>query len=139
MSTYEKFAPSLQSDVRSDVDATETMKATLVRQPTPQIRVGLDEHKHLRKATPTNTLLRRTLMWVESLPPRVRPMTLMRHFARIANVIAATWGDLECFETYMESLLTDKRGNRKGFPPDVLAELSTLEVYRLAIQDNDSP
>ena len=34
--------------------------------------------------------------------------------------------------------LTDKRGNRKGFPPDVLAELAGLEVYWLAIEKRDS-
>ncbi|HKE40146.1 MAG TPA: hypothetical protein VKG21_09935 [Casimicrobiaceae bacterium] len=65
-------------------------------------------------------------------------MALMRQFARVANLIAATWGDLEAFETYMESLLTDKRGNRKGFPPDVVAELSALEIHRLAIERRDS-
>ena len=66
-------------------------------------------------------------------------MALIRQFARIANLIAATWSNREYFETYMESLLTDQRGNRQGFPPDVLAELSALEVYRLAIQDSDLP
>jgi len=65
-------------------------------------------------------------------------MALMRQFARVANLIAATWGHLEHFETYMESLLNDKRGNRKGFPPDVMAELVALEVYRLVIEKRGS-
>jgi len=38
----------------------------------------------------------------------------------------------------MESLLNDKRGNRKGFPPDVMAELVALEVYRLVIEKRGS-
>jgi hypothetical protein len=140
MSTNRKFAPALRSvnDIRSEVYAIETMKQSLVQRLSPQLRIERDEYKHLRKADPAHTPLRRTLEWVESLPPRVRPMALMRRFARVANLIAATWGHLEHFETYMESLLNDKRGNRKGFPPDVLAELVTLEVYRLAIEKRGS-
>jgi len=62
----------------------------------------------------------------------------MGQFARVANLIAATWGHAKHFEIYMESLLTDTRGNRKGFPPDVMAELAALEVYRLAIEKRGS-
>src|SRR5215471_20121725 len=140
MSCYRKFAPSLPNanDVRSDVYALETMRPSLVRRLSPQIRAGLDEYQHLRKTTPVDTPLPRTVRWVESLPPRVRPIALMRQFARIANLIAATWGNLEHFEPYMESLLTDKRGNRKGFPPEVLTELSALEAYRLTIERSNS-
>ena len=115
------------------------MKTSLVRRLSPQIRAGVNEYQHLRKATPVNMLLPRTARWIEGLPPRVRPIVLMRQFARIANLIAATWGNVEHFENYMESLLTDRRGNRKGFPPEVLAELSALEVYRLAIEHSNSP
>jgi hypothetical protein len=140
MSCYRKFAPSLANanDVRSDVYALETMKTSLVRRLSSQIHAGVDEYQHLRKATPVNTLLPRTARWIESLPPRVRPVVLVRQFARIANLIAATWGNVEHFENYMESLLTDKRGNRRGFPPEVLAELSALEVYRLTIERSNS-
>ena len=141
MSAYRKFAPSVRNtnDIPSDVYAIESMKASLARRSTPQIHLGEDQYKHLRKTTPASIPLRRTLEWIESLPPRVRPMALMRQFARVANLIAATWSDLEAFETYMESLLTDKRRNRKGFPPEVVEELSALEVYRLAIERRDSP
>jgi len=140
MSIYRKFAPSVRNanDIPSDVYAIESMKASLAHRSSPPISLGVDEHKHLRKTTPANMPLRRTLEWVESLPPRVRPMNLLRQFARIANLIAATWADLEAFETYIQSLLTDKRGNRKGFPLDVRAELNALHVYRLAIQKGES-
>lgn len=33
----------------------------------------------------------------------------------------------------MDSLLTDKRGCRKGFPTDVIAELGALDIYRHAL------
>jgi len=99
MSAYRKFAPSVRNanDIPSDVYAIESMKASLARRTTPQIRPAEDQYKHLRKTSPADVPLRRTLEWVESLPPRVRPMALMRQFARVANLIAATWGDLEAF------------------------------------------
>jgi hypothetical protein len=97
--------------------------------------LGDEAYKHLRKSAPVNIALPRTLVWCESLPPRVRPVALMRQFARIANLIAAAWGDLVQFEIYMDSLLTDKRGGRKGFPGDVLAELAALDVYRHTVQE----
>jgi len=125
------------NDIPSDVYAVETTKSPGVRTSSQQVPVALDKHQRLRKATPAETPLRRTLDWAESLPPRVRPKSLLRQYARVANLIAATWADLESFETYMESLLIDKRGSRKGFPPDVMAELHALELYRLAIQGNE--
>src|SRR5437762_7826329 len=103
MSTYRKVAPSLRNtdDIRSDVYAIETTKASLISRTTPQIRVAADEHKHPRKATPASIPLRRTLKWAESLPPRVRPTNLLRHFARVANLIAATWASREQCTTYI--------------------------------------
>jgi hypothetical protein len=95
------------------------------------IDVAQEEHKHQRKAAPANTALPRTLIWAASLPPEVRPTALLRRYARIANLIAATWPDAKAFDTYMESLLTDKRGGRRqGFPVDVLRELTALVLHR---------
>ena len=132
MSTYRRLSPSLPSDNdgRSDVYAVETMKTASNQKQSQRACVALDECKYLRKCTPANIPLPRTLKWFEGLPPPVRPAALMRQFARIANLIAVAWDDLEHFETYMDSLLTDKRGGRKGFPTDVVAELSALDVYR---------
>ena len=89
-----------------------------------------EAYKHLRKNQPANVPLPRTKLWFEELPLTVRPSALMRQFPRIANVIAAAWDDLVQFETYMDSLLTDKRGGRKGFPTGVIAELGALDIYR---------
>jgi hypothetical protein len=139
MSTYQKFAPSLpkDNDVRSDVH-TIALTRTSLNPKSLQLCVAADEYRHMRRAAPANVPLRRTMEWVESLPPRLRPHALMNRFARIANQLAAMWGDLECFEPYMESLLTDKRGNRNGFPPEVLAELADLERYRYTIRPSGS-
>jgi hypothetical protein len=89
-----------------------------------------EQYGHLRKAAPVNTPLPRTLTWAADLPPEVKPTALMDKYPRIANVLAQTWGDPKEFGAYMESLLTDKRGNRKGFPADVLRDLGALALFQ---------
>jgi hypothetical protein len=91
---------------------------------------GEAQYKHLRKASPANIALPRTLSWAASLPLDAKPTALLRQYPRVANVIAATWGDAAAFRTYMQSLMTDTRGNRRGFPPDVLQELGALALQR---------
>ena len=79
------------------------------------------------------------MKWVETIPPNVRPNALLRQYPRIANLIAAAWKDHKAFSSYMESLLTDKRGNRKGFPPEVLNELVALQrFYEMRNKDDNS-
>lgn len=117
---------------RSDVhvhDAGNERMALATRRGTAPINVDLAQYEHLRKATPIEKPLLRTLTWVAALPHHVQPHALVRRYARIANLIAAAWGDPKCFHAYMESLLTDKRGNRRGFPPDVLTDLQGLQRY----------
>lgn len=91
-----------------------------------------------RKAVPANVPLPRTLNWVEGLPSSVKPTTLLRQYARIANVFAATWDDPKALSSYMDSLLRDTRGNRKGFPPDVLRELLALREHHASLNAEHS-
>jgi hypothetical protein len=58
---------------------------------------------------------------------------LERHFSRIAQELATRWqhGDIDA---YLDSLLMDDRGNRQGFPADVLAELMFLSSLRWQLQ-----
>ena len=138
------FAVSIYRKVdlypRSDVYANETLEEELVPpRTTSRMHVGLEEHKHLRKTAPANMPLPRTLTWVASLPPNVQPTALLRRYARIANLIAATWEDPKSFDAYIESLLTDTRGSRRGFPSDVLSELVALQRYYDILRKDDSP
>jgi hypothetical protein len=100
---------------------------------------GVEASRRLRKNQPANIPLPRTKVWFENLPPSVRPHVLMRQFPRIANFIAAAWDDLLQFEIYIDSLLNDKRGGRKGFPSDVISELGTLNTYRHTVQECAPP
>jgi hypothetical protein len=85
----------------------------------------------LRKATPLNALLKSTVWWADGLPLEVRPQTLMAKFPRLANMAAASWTNASAFHDYLEVLLIDRRGKRKGFPPEVLIEFEQLRTYFL--------
>src|SRR5215831_18685800 len=85
-----------------------------------------------RKTAPLDVILPSTLLWAGDLPKTVRPIALMRRFPRIANLLAANWKDPTAFRKYMGSLLTDRRGGRKGFPPEIKEELVRLRTaYQL--------
>jgi hypothetical protein len=79
-----------------------------------------------RRAHPLNQPLPATVRWASNFPDGIRPFALLKQFPRIANMLARTWTDQPALESYLESLLTDRRGGRRGFPPEVLNELLTL-------------
>ena len=137
MSIYRKSEPDRrpQSDVH--VDATVQRGAVAQRSTSPT-NVGPGDGKHLRRAAPASMLLPPTWKWVESLPPNVRPSALLRQYPRIANLVAAAWGDRKSFDAYMDSLLTDKRGSRQGFPPEVLKDLAALRRFHEIAKDDTS-
>ncbi|MEW5788794.1 MAG: hypothetical protein AB1899_13160 [Pseudomonadota bacterium] len=52
-----------------------------------------------------------------------------RRFPRIARELMARWHGRD-IDTYLDSLLIDERGDRMGFPADVLEELMFLAGVR---------
>ncbi len=82
-----------------------------------------------RKTEPSNGLLKPTFAWASTLPVEVQPRSLLYKFPRIANLLAAMWPDPNSFRRYIDDLLVDKRGNRQGFPVDVLRELFELRAH----------
>jgi hypothetical protein len=67
--------------------------------------------------------------WLKALPRRHRPEALALHFPRICNRFALLWPDPALTEAYFESLLVDRRGDRRGFPREVLTDLLRLNEY----------
>ena len=63
------------------------------------------------------------------MPAEVQPTTLMAKFPRVANLVAVLWKDPDSWRRYVDDLLVDKRGNRQGFPLDVLREIFELRGY----------
>ena len=140
MSSYRRLdSLTISEDVLDALYPFRTVKGSSRAQPEPAKGSGEETYKHLRKSAPANIPLPRTLKWADELPPRVRPVALMGQFPRVANLIAAAWDDLMQFEIYMDSLLTDKRGGRKGFPGEVIAELGALDIYRHTARECELP
>jgi hypothetical protein len=48
---------------------------------------------------------------------------------RIANFLAARGRTRETLRPYLDELFVDRRGGRKGFPPEVMAELFELRTH----------
>ena len=82
-----------------------------------------------RASEPASGLLRPTVVWASGLPGEVRPAILMAKFPRVANLVAVLWKDPDSWRRYVDDLLVDKRGNRQGFPLDVLREIFELRGY----------
>ncbi len=57
---------------------------------------------------------------------------LARRYPHVLNQLSAVWGDLPVAAELIDDLLVDRRGGRRGFPADVLAEL--LTVRRVAVK-----
>ena len=66
---------------------------------------------------------------VARLPANIQPLSLLREFPRIANILARAWPDAPSFAACLDSLLHDRRGGRRGFPGDVQSELLTLRDF----------
>ena len=82
-----------------------------------------------RKPAAAESLRTATLQWILKLPPHVQPRHLQVRYPRIANRLAADWAHVAACEAFLESLLTDKRGGRKGFPLNVAQEIASLRDY----------
>lgn len=97
--------------------------------PRPHASIGPGDREPFNQAIPDEMPLRRTLEWAARLPEDMLPSVLMCHYARVANVIAATWDDPASFRDYMKSLWADHPGHARRFSPDALQELAALERY----------
>jgi hypothetical protein len=90
-----------------------------------------------RKPTPAETLRTATIQWILKLPPHVQPRHLQVKYPRIANRMASLWDDQANCESFMDDLLTDKRGGRKGFPLGVAQEIASLRDYHFRLHHKD--
>jgi hypothetical protein len=85
---------------------------------------------NVRRSSDANPiLLAATVEWMAELPYAVRPSELAQRYPRIANSVAELWRRVARCEEYLDSLLVDQRGDRKGFPPPVAQELTALRAY----------
>src|SRR5258708_39146456 len=69
------------------------------------------------------------LTWLASIEQPARPIKLAAAFPRIVNRMAKLWKQPREMDRYFEERLADTPGNRKGFAPNILMELTTLKDY----------
>jgi len=74
----------------------------------------------------TAELTPRAMKWLATLNDKVRPELLPRSYPRIANKLAELWSEPDLTRKYAEELLVDRRGDRAGFPQEVILEIGTL-------------
>jgi len=67
--------------------------------------------------------------WLGELPQEVAPLSLAKNFPRIVNRLARFWDSPRMVEEYLQQLLIDRRGKRRGFSKQVLDELYRLVEY----------
>jgi hypothetical protein len=63
------------------------------------------------------------------LNPKLRMPRLPVAFPHIVNRLASVWLRPSEFERYIDELLLDTRGNRLGFPLEIVAELTALREH----------
>lgn len=79
------------------------------------------------------SLNRLAVDWLAELPANVRPSELAIRFPHVANKLSAVWYEREKCCEYFDSLMRDRRGGRRGFPPRVALELTALKRHHETI------
>jgi hypothetical protein len=105
---------------------TEAVSANL---PSPQAPAQSEVAQRRQAPVTANRLLSSTIDWLASLPPNLRPLALATKFPRVANRIAKEWCEPGACRRDFDDLVYDKRGTRRGFPPDVYVELLALRDF----------
>jgi hypothetical protein len=85
-----------------------------------------------RRPATAERLTVETTRWLSELPVSARPERLARQFPRIANAISRQWRSPAFCLAYLDELLIDKRGDRRGFPLEILLELAALKSHFLS-------
>jgi hypothetical protein len=82
-----------------------------------------------RRACPYDRLLPSSRVWLNSLPPSLRPIVLAVQYPRIVNLIAQQWDDAAACGAYLDDLLVGRRPDRRGFPDGVRQDILELREY----------
>ena len=116
---HQRLSP--QDDGAAETLGTDSGPAAT---PTPRPRRvrRTDEHRLTRVAT----------AMLESLPLELRLVVLRGHYPRLLNSLAKVWNAPKAFDDAIDALLIDRRGNRQGFPFEVLQELTDLRLHHEA-------
>jgi hypothetical protein len=92
----------------------------------PKLASNYWEQRRRRPQATDRALQGSTIEWLLKLPAPLRPRELCDRYPRAANAVATAWKDADDRAAVLDELLSDRRGNRRGFPPEVTSELQAL-------------
>jgi hypothetical protein len=78
---------------------------------------------------PKRQLDQRAKVIVKALPKSMRPLHTCHDFPHIINLIASSWHEPKLFVKTLDELLMDDRGDRQGFPFQIIVELTELREH----------
>jgi len=65
---------------------------------------------------------------------KLYPARLAQQHPRIVDRIVELWRQAGALEDYLDDLLIDRRGNRQGFPAEMLMEILNLKNYCMSLK-----
>ena len=92
-------------------------------------RKKVENWEQKRTAGASEPLSDEATEWMTSLPDTVQPKQLALRYARLANRICKLWKEPQKCDRFLDDLMMDRRGGRKGFPLPVANELASLRDY----------
>lgn len=78
-------------------------------------------------------LTRAAVRLLEGLPAELRLVALRGQYPRILNRVAEAWPSPVAFDALTRSLLIDERGQRQGFPMQVITEITDLREHYFTV------
>jgi hypothetical protein len=93
--------------------------------PPPTLRLSPIPPKVPSEALPDLSLLDEKVEHRKGPPQKIDVRCALEEYPRICTRVQQLWGTAEC-EPYLNTLVIDTRGNRRGFPPPMMEELLYL-------------
>lgn len=119
--------PQHLSDAPSGSDANASPATTST--PPPTLRLAPIPPREMGDALPDLSLLDEKVEQRKGPAQKIDVVCALEEYPRICARVQQLWGTAEC-EAYLNTLVIDTRGNRKGFPALMMEEL--LYLGRLA-------
>ena len=107
-----------------------TARAARPSRPQP-VRARSPEDLRSPPAESERSLTRKAQEWVSALPPGLHPAQMCAMYPRLVNRLSMCWSDPVLTQRVFDDLLLDRRGGRRGFSPQVAAELLRLRQLHL--------
>lgn len=129
-----KFTPRPSGMMEFDATTIDSARAVLDDIPPDVAKVleGVPGYWQRNRQPPLATdraLTGLAMDWTVQLPAQLRPYRTTELYPRVVNAIANSWADAKARTETFDHLLNDRRRGRRGFPIDVVREITALRRY----------